>query len=323
MFDFLRNLTKTEEEKQQETLSAYLDDALTPREKEAFEAKLREDTILRASLEQQRLVKQNISQLPRVRAPRNFTLDPAAYGRPTPQTAFRLYPVLRAATVLAAILLISLFSLDIVTPDADQVETEAEAPIALSNVARDEESANTAAEPAPAAEVEMVEEQAGEAELAEEESFEEAEEPVEEAMEEEAAEAEEAMEEEPAEEEAFVPPAEPSVGEGAAAGEEAAADATKQQATEVATESPVTDGANATIVPSFGPTPTISLSPVPTQLPDSDTSAFSTTQTIPETETEAPVTAEPILPTIRILQIGLGILFLVLLTATWLIRQQL
>ena len=51
MFDFLRDLRKTEGEKRQEAMSAYLDDALTPAERERFERLLAEDEGLRASLE--------------------------------------------------------------------------------------------------------------------------------------------------------------------------------------------------------------------------------------------------------------------------------
>jgi hypothetical protein len=112
MFEFLRNLRKSDEEKTQEALTAYLDGALTPGEKRDFEQRLAADEALRADLEQQRLVKQSLGALPRLRAPRNFTLDPALYGRPQP--AGRLYPALRTATVLAAILFVVLLSVDLV-----------------------------------------------------------------------------------------------------------------------------------------------------------------------------------------------------------------
>ena len=111
MFDFLHNLRKSDEEKVQEALTAYLDDALTPGEKRDFEQRLAADAALRADLEQQRIVKENLTTLPRFRAPRNFTLDPALYGRPQP--AGRLYPALRTATVLAAILFVVVLSADL------------------------------------------------------------------------------------------------------------------------------------------------------------------------------------------------------------------
>lgn len=111
MFGFLRNLRKSDEEKVQEALTAYLDGALTPGEKRRFEQRLAVDEALRADLAQQRLIKESLSALPHLRAPRNFTLDPALYGRPQP--AGRLYPALRTATVLAAILFVVLLSVDL------------------------------------------------------------------------------------------------------------------------------------------------------------------------------------------------------------------
>ena len=56
MFDFLRNLTKTAEEKQQEALNAYLDDALPPRQRRLFERQLAQDAGLQAELAQRRLL---------------------------------------------------------------------------------------------------------------------------------------------------------------------------------------------------------------------------------------------------------------------------
>jgi hypothetical protein len=132
MFDFLRNLTKSNEERQQETLSAYLDNGLTPEERVAFEEQLEVDPALLASLDQQRLVKQNLTELPSMRAPRNFTLDPALYGRPTPKAFFSLYPVLRTATAVAAVVLIFLFSLDLFSSQNEQSDILAQAPAATS-----------------------------------------------------------------------------------------------------------------------------------------------------------------------------------------------
>ncbi len=141
MFDFLRNLRKSEEEKRQEALSAYLDGALTPAEKTRFEQLLAADEALRASLEEQRLIKASLGRLPRMRAPRNFTLDPARYGRPAPGTAERLYPIMSVATAVVAILFVAALVLDL-TPvggnrgaaaprdDLGQSEAEiAEAPV--------------------------------------------------------------------------------------------------------------------------------------------------------------------------------------------------
>ena len=75
MFDFLRDFGKSEEEKRQEALTAYLDDVLTPAERERFEQLLASDEALRASLEEQRLIQASMRRLPRVRAPRRNARD--------------------------------------------------------------------------------------------------------------------------------------------------------------------------------------------------------------------------------------------------------
>lgn len=138
MFDFLRNLGKSDEEKIQEALTAYLDDALTPEERRRFEEQLAADEALRADLEAQRLVKANLGALPQVRAPRNFTLDPALYGRPQP--AGRLYPALRTATVLAAILFVVVLTLDLAGTASPLRQAGAPAASEVSQVASEPEA---------------------------------------------------------------------------------------------------------------------------------------------------------------------------------------
>ncbi|MGB3715659.1 MAG: hypothetical protein WA996_14605 [Candidatus Promineifilaceae bacterium] len=113
MFVFLRNLTKSDKEKRQDFLTAYLDDSLSPKDRRRFEQWLDGDDALRADLEQQRTIKEAISQLPRVRAPRSFTLDPSLYGRPSAQPGLQLYPAMRFATVLALFVFITLLSIDV------------------------------------------------------------------------------------------------------------------------------------------------------------------------------------------------------------------
>jgi anti-sigma factor RsiW len=121
MMGFLRNLTKSDEERRQEVLTAYLDDNLSPKDKQQFEQLLHSDESLRRDLEQQRSIKQAMAQLPRVRAPRSFTLDPSLYGRPSQQRVFNLYPAVRTATVLAMFVFIALVSIDILVPESGTV----------------------------------------------------------------------------------------------------------------------------------------------------------------------------------------------------------
>jgi hypothetical protein len=96
------NWFKSAAEKRQEQLSAYVDGQLSRQERQRFERDLAADAALRHQVEQQRLIKSQLSRLPRRRAPRNFTLEPSLYGRPGPQTATWLYPTMRTATALAA-----------------------------------------------------------------------------------------------------------------------------------------------------------------------------------------------------------------------------
>jgi anti-sigma factor RsiW len=111
MFDFLRDRTKSSSELKQEALGAYLDNALAPAERQQVERQLAQDARLRAELQQLRVLKQQLAQMPRRRVPRNFTLDPAVYGRPQRQPLLKLYPVLQGATALAALIFILVLGL--------------------------------------------------------------------------------------------------------------------------------------------------------------------------------------------------------------------
>lgn len=111
MFNLWRDKGSTAEEKSQEMLSAYLDNALTPDERQRFEAQLARDPDLRAELQQLQAIKLQMRSMPRRRVPRSFALDPALYGRPKSQPLLQMYPVLRGATALTAFLLISTLAL--------------------------------------------------------------------------------------------------------------------------------------------------------------------------------------------------------------------
>ncbi|MFZ0547007.1 MAG: zf-HC2 domain-containing protein [Candidatus Promineifilaceae bacterium] len=311
MFDFIRNLTKSEEEKLQETLSAYLDNALTPAERAAFETRLSADPTLRASLEQQQQIKQNVGQLPRLRAPRNFTLDPAAYGRPTSQTVFNLYPVMRGATALAAIMLIFLFSLQFFTSAGLGSKSTAGAPAAVFNQTESAsdmtvDGGETAEEPAAAPEI--VREEAGETAVA-----------ADEAAEAEVAEAEDAL----------APPAEEAAESAPETAAGAVADSSSVQATEqplTATVEVETESANTVTTTMQNPAPTITLrtSPTTTQSLYSSTDVVGSDELIPTVESqEVKAVEKSPISTLSLLQIGLGVLFIILLAATLILRRQL
>ncbi|MDJ0752404.1 MAG: hypothetical protein QNJ45_02720 [Ardenticatenaceae bacterium] len=116
ILDWLKNLRKSAAEKEQEAITAYLDGALSERETAAFEARLRDDANLQSEIDTQRRVKELLAQAPRIKAPRNFVLDPAVYGRQKPQPiplAIRLYPQLRTATVVASLLFAAVLTLNL------------------------------------------------------------------------------------------------------------------------------------------------------------------------------------------------------------------
>lgn len=105
MFNLGRDKASAEDNRQ-ELLSSYLDNALTPVERERFEAQLKQDPRLQSELEQLRALKLQLRSMPHRRVPRSFALDPAAYQKPKSQPLLQLYPVLRGATALTAFFLI-------------------------------------------------------------------------------------------------------------------------------------------------------------------------------------------------------------------------
>ncbi len=105
-----------------ELLSAYLDGELADREKEKLEQRLARENALRAVLDDLRETVTLVSDLPRLKAPRSFTLDPAVYGRPvgrpvpwwqrlfTLESALQLSGALGAAASILLIILAVLFT---------------------------------------------------------------------------------------------------------------------------------------------------------------------------------------------------------------------
>ncbi len=94
-----------------EMLSAYLDDALTAAERQTLEARLVRDPELREHLEQLRVTRSLVRGLPRIKAPRNFTLSAEMVRLRRPK-ARPMVSLLRLASSLAAILLVVLFGLE-------------------------------------------------------------------------------------------------------------------------------------------------------------------------------------------------------------------
>lgn len=117
MLNWLKKWRTTEEERQQERITAYVDDALTAVEKRAFEQELAQDAALRQAVEAEQDLKVTLAQLPRLRAPRNFTLDTAVYAaQPRSTLALDWYPRLRTATAVVGFLLVGVLALNLLTP---------------------------------------------------------------------------------------------------------------------------------------------------------------------------------------------------------------
>ena len=352
MFDFLRNLRKSAEEKHQEQLHAYLDNALTSPERQQFEQELAQDAALQAEMDDLRLMKQQLRDLPRRPVPRSFTLDPAVYGRPARQPLFQFYPVLQGATVLTALFFIMALSLSLfqpraasesvaVAPQNTAIEQEAEiAAEAIEEPAAEFFSADSAADEAASGaasdEEEVLEEIQTITEFVAEDSAETAEE---EAAEEEEMEEAEMAEETTAEEAA--PEAEAD--DGATVGE------VLPEATAVPPPATTADEATptsaATLPPPTAtpmPTPTVSTLPRASATQTAENRSPQATETASDRQealtdttgntaepqsslpspTSTPVTREtPTTNPLRLAQIGLGLLLILFGALTFYVRR--
>jgi anti-sigma factor RsiW len=112
MFNWLRNLLKSKDDRHQERLTAYLDGVLPAAEQKLVEQELAQNPTLRAEVEAQQQIKRILQQLPRQAAPRNFLLDPAKYAAKRPSRAAQIYPTLRLASAAMALLLVGVVALD-------------------------------------------------------------------------------------------------------------------------------------------------------------------------------------------------------------------
>ena len=102
-----------------EKLSAYLDGQLKPDDEARLEARLQTDPELATVLRDLRQARGVLRQLPKRRAPRNFTLTPKMAGIKPPMP--RSYPVFRFATVMAALLLFFTLATNFMAPRVQRV----------------------------------------------------------------------------------------------------------------------------------------------------------------------------------------------------------
>lgn len=97
-----------------ENLSAYLDGQLDERDAARLETRLKTDPELDSILSDLRSARGVLRRLPSRKAPRNFTLTRRMVGLKPPMP--RSYPLVRFATVFAAILFLCSFTTNMLTP---------------------------------------------------------------------------------------------------------------------------------------------------------------------------------------------------------------
>lgn len=96
-----------------ERISSYIDGELTAREAASLEARLESDPALQRALDEMRWTVGQLRELPEVRSRRNFTLTPEMAGVRERGPA---YPLLRLATALAMIAFFVTVGLDVLLP---------------------------------------------------------------------------------------------------------------------------------------------------------------------------------------------------------------
>lgn len=115
-----------------DVLSAYIDDQLSPAERESAARHLAACTACQHELAELRATVRLLHGLPQVRPHRSFTLDPAqteAVRYPPETSRFgRLLPVLRVATVVVAVLLVAVVAGDLIDHSGQNGGQQAAAP---------------------------------------------------------------------------------------------------------------------------------------------------------------------------------------------------
>ena len=112
---------KTEKERRDELLSAYLDGELSQLERDRLEARLSHEPALRAELRALREVTFAVRDLPQVTVPRNFILTESVVGQrvpapaPEPRRAWAA-PLLTAATVVVSMLFVVVLAGELLLP---------------------------------------------------------------------------------------------------------------------------------------------------------------------------------------------------------------
>lgn len=162
-------------------LSAYLDDELKEKERNALEARLGADEALQAELEALHRTVALVGTLPQIKAPRNFTLNPADYARPARASLLERLGlgsglVAAGATLVVVALCVGVYLLSGIGLSGSNAPGEAAADVAELQAQFDEADAEEAVADEESAEDEMMdmaaeapaEEEVPEMEMAEE-----------------------------------------------------------------------------------------------------------------------------------------------------------
>jgi len=140
MFDWIRRLRQSPEERLQHQIGSYLDGDLQPDDQREFERQLTEDAPLRQQVMFQQAIVRAMRDMPARRAPRNFTLTLEMVGATPPQRSWVMQPVLQTGLALAAIMLMAVGAFNL--SGAGMLPTQ---DLAMEPVVRMEESADTGA----------------------------------------------------------------------------------------------------------------------------------------------------------------------------------
>jgi hypothetical protein len=114
-----------------ELLSAYIDDMLADGERVTLEQRLQSEPVLQAELAALRQTVTMISQLPRLKAPRDFSLTPEMVGnKPSGRPKIIAFPLVRLASAAASIVIVALVVYLLTSSDSDMSQESMSADVA-------------------------------------------------------------------------------------------------------------------------------------------------------------------------------------------------
>ncbi len=138
----MERLAHTHSDDRSELLSAYSDNAVDVVERRRVEEYIQDCTACAQELRELRMFKELLGDLPQLQPLRSFTLDP--YTAPRPR--WLLFPTLRLASVMAALLLFIVVGVDTLSPLGSDTSAQTAASSAEMSQRRVEEAPEAAAQ---------------------------------------------------------------------------------------------------------------------------------------------------------------------------------